>query len=247
MRQNQVIAIEKGAKAKAERALTDSHHRLAQSALLTGLTRVYTPRDEDGEKQPPEQKLVQCRATEELVEIINPLAAYFDVTATKSITNTVAKADVVVDDKVIVENAPVDLLLFLEKQLVGLHTYVAKIPVLDPSEEWKWDSNRVCYVTDTKQQMRTKKLLRNHVKAEATPQHPAQVELYTEDVQIGTWDATKMSGAMPGHVKLETLERVERLQAAVKQAREEANMTETKMVNNFGERVLRFLFEGAKG
>jgi hypothetical protein len=246
MRQNQVIAIEKGAKVKAERALTDSHHRLEQAALLTGLTRVYTPRDEDGEKQPPEKKLVQCRATEEMAEIMRPLAAYFDVTATKSITNTIAKADVLVDGAIVVENAPVDLLLFLEKQLVNIHTYVAKLPALDPSEDWKWDDNRVCYVTDTKQQMRTKKLLRNHVKAEATPQHPAQVEIYTEDVQIGTWNATKMSGAMPGTDKLEILERVEKLQAAVKQAREQANMTETKMVDNFGGRVLRFLFEGAK-
>ena len=48
MRQNQVIAIEKGAKTKAERALTDAHHKLQKADLLSGLTRTYTPKDAEG-------------------------------------------------------------------------------------------------------------------------------------------------------------------------------------------------------
>jgi len=245
MRQNQVIAIEKGAKSQAERAITDSHHKLAKAELITGLTRTYTPNDAEGEKQPPEHKLVQVRIVEELESLVEPLGKYFDIVSTKSRTNTVAVADVDVDGKNLVAGAPVDLLLFLEKQLVGLHTYIAKLPVLDPTEEWHLDVNRACHVTETKKQARTKKLLRNHLKAEATPQHPAQVEIYTEDMQIGLWDVTKMSGALPATEKLDMLNRVESLQAAVKQARETANMTEADRITGFGERILRYLFEGA--
>lgn len=38
---------------------------------------------------------------------------------------------------------------------------------------------------------------RNHVKAEATDKHPAQVEVYHEDVPVGYWTTVKFSGALP--------------------------------------------------
>ncbi len=245
MKQNQVIAIEKGVKSKAERALTDSHHKMIRPELLVGLMRTYTPNNEDGEQQPAEKKIVQAHVKDEFESIIGPLGELFDIVATKSRTNTMAEATVTVDGCVLAQNAPVDLLLFLEKQLVGLHTYVAKLPVLDPTETWHYDDNRGCYVTEVKQQAKTKKLFRNHMKAEATDRHPAQVEIYTEDVQIGLWDVTKMSGAMSANDKLAMLTRVEAIQVAVKQAREEANMTDAERIKGFGDRILRFIFEGA--
>jgi hypothetical protein len=35
------------------------------------------------------------------------------------------------------------------------------------------------------------------VKAEATEKHPAQVEVYHEDVVVGQWKTVKFSGALP--------------------------------------------------
>jgi hypothetical protein len=242
MKQNQVIAIEKGAKATAERAITDSYHRLQKHDLLIGLARSYEPIDEDGESYPSEQKLVQVKLTEELVKLIGPMGKFYDIVATKVRTNTKARADVVVDGETLVAGAPVELLLFLEKQLVNLHTLIAKLPVLDPAEEWTWDGNRGCQVTQPKKQIRTKKVRRNHVMAPATKEHAAQVEVYTEDIQVGTWTVTKMSGAMPADDRIAMLGRVEALQIAVKQAREQANMEEAAYEEGFGERVLRFLF-----
>jgi hypothetical protein len=50
-----------------------------------------------------------------------------------------------------------------------------------------------------------------------------QVEVYYEDVPVGYWSTTKFSGALPARRVHELTTRVERLQAAVKFAREEAN------------------------
>jgi hypothetical protein len=243
MKQNQVIAIEKGAKSQAERALTDSHHKLGRAELIGGMTRSYTPHDAEGDKLPTERKLVQTGVAQELARLIKPVGDYFDIVATKSITNTKAQADLPINGTKQLP-LPVDLLLFLEKQLVNLHTFVAKLPVLDPSETWEWSDERACYVTDIKEQVRTKKVLRNHVKSEATKEHPAQVDVYTEDIPVGTWATTKFSGALPAKEKEAMVERIEQLQAAVKQAREEANMTEADKIESFGERILRFVFEG---
>lgn len=69
--------------------------------------------------------------------------------------------------------------------------------------------------------VRTKKVPRNHVKAEATDKHPAQVDVYYEDVPVGYWTTVKFSGALPARRVNELLDRVEKLQQAVKFAREE--------------------------
>ena len=43
---------------------------------------------------------------------------------------------------------------------------------------------------------------RNHNKDEATKKHPAQVEMDTEDVRVGTWKTT-FSGALPGRTLIQ--------------------------------------------
>lgn len=57
----------------------------------------------------------------------------------------------------------------------------------------------------------------------ATEQHPAQTQLITEDVFVGTWSTIKISGAISHNDKQKLLDRVEELIIAVKSAREEAN------------------------
>ena len=152
-----------------------------------------------------------------------------------------AKADVVVDGQALLKDVPVAYLLFLEKQLVDLHTFVRKLPVLDASESWEYDSSADCYATEPVQTVRTKKIPRNHVKAEATEKHPAQVEVYHEDVVVGYWRTIKFSGALPAKRVSTLLERVEKLQQAVKFAREEANNTEA-VDKHVGDRVFGYLF-----
>jgi hypothetical protein len=90
--------------------------------------------------------------------------------------------------------------------------------------------------------LRTRKVPRNHVKAEATEKHPAQVEVYYEDITVGFWRTVKFSGALPARRVAELLERVEKLQRAVKFAREEANAYEVKS-QKVGEALFSYLFK----
>src|SRR5262249_2064167 len=217
------------------------HHALQKPALLAGISRTYRPKDEEGEQLPPEATKVQMKAEEIIRRTVDILVELFDVTATKDYTNGKARADVVVDGKVPLGAVPVTYPLFLEKQLVDLPTFVKKLPVLDASETWAHDASADCWATEPVQTAKTKKIPRNHVKAEATDKHPAQVEVYHEDVVVGYWKTVKFSGALPQKRVNELLARVEKLQHAVKFAREEAN-DHAAEEQKVGRTVLNYLF-----
>lgn len=223
---NQIIAVEKGVKTTANREITNAYHEMQKAAPLAGISRTYQPKDDEGDNLPPESTLVQIKVPDLLSEIGTAMTRLLDVTFTKDSANQVAKANVVVDGTTVVTDAPVSHLLFLEKNLTDLHTIVSKAPVLDPAERWTWDDNTGAYATDVTQTTRTKKVPRNHVKAAATDKHPAQVELYYEDVIVGTWSTTKFSGAIPASRRAQLVERIDKLRNAVKVAREEANSIE---------------------
>ena len=238
---NQIIAVEKGVKSGSLRELTDAHHALQKPALLAGISRTYQPKDEEGEQLPPESTRVQVKTEDVLRQTATVLTRLFDVTATKDWANCSAKADVMVDGRALLRDVPVSYLLFLEKQLVDLHTFVKKLPLLDAAEDWTFEESADCWRTDQVRTIRTKKVPRNHVKAEATEKHPAQVEVYTEDVTAGHWTTVKFSGALPARRVNALLDRVEKLQHAVKFAREEANGADVTDQTT-GEVVFGYLF-----
>ncbi|MFI6363707.1 hypothetical protein ACIBG0_13275 [Nocardia sp. NPDC050630] len=238
---NQIIAVEKGVKSGALRELAQTQSQLQKPGLLSGIARTYQPKDEEGEQLPPESTRVQLKSEEVLRQTAATLTRLFDVTATKDWANCEAKADVRVDEETLLAAVPVSYLLFLEKQLADLHTFVKKLPVLDAAEAWAFDDSSDTWRTDAVRTIRTKKVPRNHVKAEATEKHPAQVEVYYEDIAIGYWTTVKFSGALPARRVNELAERIEKLQQAVKFAREEANgsqVTDRKT----GDVIFRYLF-----
>ena len=164
-RLNQIIAVEKGVKSRSFQALPEARHQLQKSALLAGIARTYRPKDEEGEPLPPESTKVQVKADEVIRETSGILTRLFDVTATKDWANCTAKADVVLDGAPLLRDVPVSYLLFLEKQLTDLLTFVRKLPVLDAAESWTYDASADCYATEPTQTTRTKKIPRTHVKA----------------------------------------------------------------------------------
>ena len=76
---------------------------------------------------------------------------------------------------------------------------------------------------------------------EATDKHPAQVKEVTEDINAGVWATTKYSSALPAQRANEILARVEKLQKAIKFAREKANETEVSKIQ-IGDTVFSYLF-----
>jgi hypothetical protein len=240
---NQIIAIQNGKKTQAKDSLTAAYHQLQKPDLLSGISRTYKPKDEAGEQQPPESKHVQLKVKELIERVSRDLTELFDVVATQDHANCQAKADVKVEGRVILSGVPVTSLLFLEKQLVDLQTFVEKLPVLDAGERWEFNAAQDCFASEPFQTTRTKKVPKSHIKYEATKEHPAQVEMYFEDVTVGTWTTVKYSGAIPAQERNALLERARQLADAVKSAREEANTLEVEK-KKLGETVLNFIFRG---
>ena len=237
---NQIVAIEKGVKGSAGKALTEAYHTIQRSEPLAGITRTYRPKDDDGDVFPDERKSVQVKVQDVLGDVAIALTRLFDVVLTKDVSNTKAFADVKVDDEVIVAQAPVTYLMWLEKQLVDMHTLITKLPTLDPAEDWTYDPAAGAWRSADKETTKTKKVPRNWVKAEATDKHPAQVEVYHEDVVQGYWKTVQFSGAVPADTQRALLDRVNKLIDATKIAREEANSLEV-VDQRQAERIFNYL------
>lgn len=236
----EVIAIATGKKTESKTDLTKIYQALGKQDLLNGLSRTYQPLDEDGEKFPSENKLVQVRVDDVLASVSDIMTKLFDIVVTQDVGNTVAKGDVVVDDVTILKDVPVTSLLFLEKQLTDLHTVFSTLPTLSPEITWTFDENRGCYVSQPVQTAKTKKVPFRFVKAEATDKHPAQVDVMMEDRVVGNWTKVDFSGALSAKEKGALIDRVRKLRDAVVKAREKANQIEVDNVS-VGKEIFSYL------
>lgn len=240
---NQIIAIEKGIKSRVMAGLTDLNKLVQKPDLFNGLSRVYQKKDEDGEDLPPERKRVQHVASAVLSSAAGLLTELMDVTARKDWTNCLATADIVVDDKIIIKAAPVPYLLFLEKSLTDLRTFVGNLPILDDAETWTMDIGSGLRRSEMTSTHRTKKVQRPIVLYPATTEHPAQTQLITEDVIVGHWQATRQSGAMAKTEKEAILTRIEKLLRAVKEAREAANGIDEVKTESVGDAIFAYILD----
>lgn len=239
---NQVIAVVTDKKKTALESLTAAYHKIQKPELFAGISKTYRPRDEDGDRLPSEQNRVQVKVRELISEVRKPLIDMYDTVATQDAANCNAIGNIVVDDNIILEDIPVTTLLFLEKQVNDIKTFVSKLPTLDPSEKWDYDSNADCYATEPAETTRSKKISKPVVLYEATDKHPAQVQVQSEDILAGYWKTIKFSGAIPAKEKNAMLDRVRQLHEAIVKAREQANsMTVTEV--RIGQEVLDFVFE----
>jgi hypothetical protein len=239
---NQVIAVEKGAKNRVKDVLTTLYKAFQKPGLFEGFIKVYKKRNEADEDVPTQRAQVQANAEEALREVADEWASLMDTVAQKDAGNLVAKADVVDEDgKTILEGVPATTLLFIEKQLTDIHTLVQSAPTLDPAEVWSKDSTTKLFRTQPSETVRTKKVQKPIVLYDATDKHPAQTQLITEDENVGIWEHTRFSGALPESEKRQLLRRIVTLQVAVKKAREEANGVQTPKVA-LGDKVFHYIF-----
>lgn len=238
---HQILAVEKGAKNRALSALTEIHRTNGKPDLFAGQSRKYAPLRDDGEQLPPENTLVQREAEFVLKEAAGILTDLFDITAQRDFTNCKAKADVVVDGRVLVKDAPCTYLLFLEKQLIDVRTLVSELPTLDPALVWNKDPNAAQYRSEELVSQRTKKEQEPLVLLQPTKEHPGKAELITKDVTCGKWYTTKLSGALPIPRKQALLTKVEKLLRAVKFAREAANTVTVSDEPKVGDAVFSYL------
>lgn len=226
---NQINAVVTARKGEAEKHVTELYKLVQKEQLFTGRERTYRPLDElNGQKLPPESQRVQQRADDLLRQAREKWTELWNLVLTQDTGNQSARADIVVDGKVVLANVPVTTLLFLDKQVNDLETFVSKLPTPDPAEEWTHDPNTGLLRSKATESLRTSKEPTVIVKYEATKDHPAQTELFTKDVPVGTWTQIVYSGCIATDRKNAILARVRKLQDAIKVAKEQANLLEVE-------------------
>lgn len=247
---NVLLALEKGERERAHQVVTALHREAQKPMIYDGLTRTYEPKTEGGDQLPSEAKKVQIKAEDVLRQLADVLRRPWDLTASRDQTNTLAKADVSVADVAggahpILRGVPAPHLLWMEKQLTDVRTFVAKMPVLSSDDQWSYDEALGHYRTEPIQTSRTQRTRRYEVIVQPTKEHPAQVDRYEVDDVVGTWSLVKHSGALPWDRQRELLDRIDRLRDAVKAARERANLVEVVDVS-YADAIFAYLLEGTQ-
>jgi len=239
---NQVNAMVTGRKGEVEKAVTEIYKILQKEQLFNGRSRQYRPYDEEqGEKLPPESQKVQQEAKKMVEQAVARWTDLWDLTLTQDAGNQQAKADVVVDGKVVLKDVPVTNLLFLEKQVNDVETFVGKLPTPDPAEDWTYDPAIGLLRNKPTQSIRTKKEPTRFEKAPPTKEHPAQVELLFIDTPVGIWTTVQYSGCILVDEKNSILARIKKLKDAIRVAREQANLHDVE-ARKVGEALFRYIF-----
>lgn len=239
---NQIVALNSPRKSDFQKLISKYYNMVQKQEPFFGIERVYNPKDDDGEKLPPESSKVQINIDDLIDELGENWRNMFDIVFTNDCGNCQAFADIVVDDIIILSAVPISTLLFLEKQLTDWKTIIEKIPTLPISETWTIDPNTGLAISTVIQSNRTKKVPKVIVKYPATTEHPAQTELVYEDIIVGTWSTKKLSSAISGIMKERWLERISKLKEAVISAREQANSTIIEQKKG-GDQIISFLFD----
>lgn len=243
----EVVAVVKDRKAAGERALTEANKLAQKPALFEGRIRTYTPAIDGGSELPTESSPAELSVKAMLDTITDPLVRLFDTTRMQDEGNTVARADIIVEAAggipgFILGDVPATHLLYLEKLIGDVLTFVRNLPVCDPSVDWQDDPETELRRSQRPiSKARTSKEPKVIVKYHATDHHPAQTELVHIDEIVGTWEENRFTGAIPANAKAHILDRVMALRDAIRQARERANSQE---INPFteGKEIMDFIF-----
>ena len=143
----------------------------------------------------------------------------------------------------IASNVPATFLLGLETKLKHIRAEYESIPTLQPGIQWELDATQgkgIYKMTHSEEKFRTKKTIKNHVLAEATKEHKAQVETYTEDERIARVITNKWCGMITPADKSALLGRFDKLMRAVKKARQVANSV-TVVDTTIGKEIFNFI------
>lgn len=225
VRLHTIAAVHKGGKERAHGELTHLHRESQKPALYAGQSKRYTPFDDDDQDRPTNvNELVQLRSTDVLVDLRRIMQPLWDTEATLDATNQHARADLVIEGVTLASDVPATYLLFLQKQLDYVRTFIEKLPTLPVTDDWSYDSSVGHYVTSPVKTTSSRKRTVPLVLHPGTDRHPPQAQAIIEDVPVGVWETIKRSGALPIDVKKNLTRRVNVLQDAVKSARERANM-----------------------
>ncbi len=239
---HELLAAEPELKSEAQRVVSQIKSIFTEGkSRFIGQRRTYQPLVEGGEHEPEEITELATTVEAKLSDLGSAYGAWIDAAVQKEVTNQGTLAELAIGTEI--DDLPATALLNLESKLTELRAVYQLIPTNDPAVSWEMDGQLGCFVSKPRVIFRGKKVPRSHVLYEATPEHPAQVEMYHEDVRIGQFTTTIHSGALTPKDKRERLQRINELIRTVKQARMRANCAEVVDVH-IAKKIFNYINSG---
>lgn len=242
---HELLAADSTAKAQSDKCRSDLLNTFEKKRHLFGEKNVtFQPSEEGALAVTEDQSDLQTTVRSELKWLAEIWARSLDVDYQIAESNMEARADVVMDDgSTLLRDVPATALLELEKRAGEMHALVSAIPTLDPAKGFRLDADKGAGIYRSREvnKTRTKKMQKPLVLYPATPEHPAQTQLITEDVSIGTIREQEWSGLLTPADKADMLSRAEALRRALKQARSRANEA-AAVGDRVGDLLLAYVF-----
>ncbi|MBU0550336.1 hypothetical protein KKF91_08000 [Myxococcota bacterium] len=248
---HEILAVEPEIKGNAERARSHTVEMFrSKQSHFNGMRRTFKlfAVNEDqgetgGERLEAETRLVTT-VMDELRIMLKAVGEAINIGYTIDEANTRGRADIVVDDEVLLKGVPATFLLQLEKRLKEIRTVLKEIPCFDPIRLWTEDKGAdrehvlraEPVVTIRKQRAR-----KYNVMYEATKEHPAQVDVMEIDEPIGEIRAYDWTGMLAPRQKHQLIERLDALIQAVKAARARANEVEAEIERQLSKALFDYL------
>lgn len=245
---HELLAVDANLKGQAQKCRIELQSTLEKKRHLFAQKLVtFTPLAEGAPAETREQSDIQTTVKKEVEWLSNIIRKAIDASYAIDIANTTAKADVILEDgTTLLKDVPATALLQLEKRVKEIAEFIHTIPTLDPAKGFELDSTREAGIYKAREVLKssTQKVQEPLTLAPATKEHPAQVQLVTKDVKVGTIQELEWSALVTPALKAELLERSEALFRAVTQARSRANDIEVDAkTHKIGKKLLDFVFE----
>lgn len=244
---HELLAVKENVDGQASKCRTELTATFEKKRHLFEETRkTFTPNEEGKQTVVEEQKDIQTTVASEVEWISKIIAKAMDVNYQIDLANTEAKADVILEDgTIILKDMPTTNLLQLERRMQEVKVLVDAIPTLDPAKGFSLDKDKGkgVYKARVVEKSRTKKENKVIVLYPATDKHPAQTQLGSEDVVVGTIRELEWSSMITPALKADVLERLEDLTRAIKKARAKANEHDLAVAGvTVGKKVLDYIF-----
>lgn len=252
---HELLAVLPSLKGTAAAIAQETEHTLkSKPEHFHGIFRKYSPlndAEEDLAPPPDEEKPLTTTVGQKLSHFWSCFAPFLDAAFQVDCTNMRATSNLAVYEEesegggLFIQEVPSTFLLQLDKRLSEIRRVFQSIPTLDPGAVWEESSQGegILRMKDPQVRYKTKKALRHKEVAPATKEHKAQVQVWNEDVPIGRWEETHFSGRMSVKQKHVLLDRLDRLQIAVRKALSRANQAEHE-TGQVSKVLFKYLFDG---
>lgn len=237
--------------------LSGTSHKIIEEAIVTFSKKpdhfIETATEQkymaDGQENldTQESKAMVTTVAEKLLYVAPAVSRYLDTYLQKEATNQKARADLVIDDVVLMEAVPATVLLGLETKLKELRALYDSIPTLAPGPHWEYDASRrvgVYRARDPEVRFVTKREMRPVVMSPATKEHPAQVQAFQEDVPVAKKTINTWSGMLSPADKSDLLAKVDKVIRGAKRARQRANTETAVDQRKLGRAIFDYIHDG---